>query len=379
MKKMLYITFLFLSASCVKVGKESYPLDSVPIGFSVGEYNVEVKGSELTEDNISSFGVFAALEDVAEYNFNQVPPEYLQPFMSDVRVEKTAYGWTAVPVHYYWPVLEDKTLSFFAYAPHSEGIGIVAKAGWAEGSGVSDKKTVELTYSLDSNPAKHIDLCVASAVLDRVRDADGDGISDPVAFDFQHTLATVSFAANYIGTVPSGCYLRIDELTVGKFVNSNTLVYNSGSSDFFAWDPISSDDERDGTYALSIGSLTLDSNQRLNMKSSEPDKVVYTEFVTLDGIIYVLPQDVNPAGTDEPSKIDVTFSYVKEDGNAVIAQFYTSIDLPATTFQVAKKYMYQFTLDLTTASLISISCVDQGTWVTDWKNSNNTHEDTMIK
>lgn len=373
---LLVFLCLFFLLAC---DKESSGVDSMDaIEFAVADYDAVVKGSELTTDNINSFGVFAALEE-GNAGFDAVKSDLLQPFMTDVPVTRKDGKWAATPPHY-WPILQDKYLSFFAYAPHSAGTGISAKAGWEKESGVSEPKTVEVTYTLDSNPAKHVDLCVASAVLDRARDNDGDGKSDPIVFDFKHTLASVSFAANYIGTLPEGCYLRIDELVVGKMVNTNKLVYNSEKKDYFTWDPITLDTVRDGSYVLNIGSGTLSTSQPLNKKEgSTSSSISYTDFVTADGLVYALPQEINPSGIPEKAKIHVTFSYVKSESTAIIAQFYTSIDLPYSVLEVAKKYKYQFTLDVTTASLISISCMDAGFWITDWIDSNNNHLGTIIK
>lgn len=376
------VLFLMSLAALFSCGKLSVD-DSqsmIPIDFSVRDYAAEVKGSSLTTDNISSFGVFAALEENGQDGFSDVEASELQLFMDNVPVTKDASGrWSANPPHY-WPLLEDKSLSFFAYAPHSEFADMEVLAGWDEGNLVNDRKSVEITYTLNSSPAKHVDLSVAAAVLDRVRDTDGDGNIDPVEFGFRHTLSSVSFAANYIGNLPEGCYLRVDELTVGELVNSNTLIYDSSQSDFFEWKAITSQTPRTGSYVLNVGSLTIAASHRINPKSTDTQaEDVYTDFVTADGVLYALPQEVNPAGLQNKAKMDITFSYVKSNTHAVIAQFYTSIDLPNHTLEVARKYKYQFTLDVTTASLINISCVDNGAWIIDWTDSENNHTDTMIK
>lgn len=378
---ILSLVFLFALASCAE--KDSPVENSCQIEFSVTDFSTEVKGSEITTDNISGFGVFAALENHPQNDFEDIDVSGLQLFMDDVPVTKSSEGvWSATPPHY-WPILNDKSLSFFAYAPHSEGTGIVATAGW-EQDNVTPEKTVTITYTLDSNPSKHVDLCVAQAVLDRVPDINGDGNPDPVSLEFQHTLASVTFAANYKGNLPEGCFLRIDELVLNNVVNSNTLTYNYSKDSFFKWDSPSSD--KVGNYMLNIGSLTLSSNAQLNKtvipdSQSEPlPEDVYTDFVTANGIIYALPQTINQQGATVKSSIDVTFSYVKDDSNrTVIAQFYTSKDLPSSEWKAATKYKYNFTLDVTTASLVHISCVEQGAWMEDWKVSGNVHTDQTIK
>lgn len=377
---ILSLVFLFALVSCAE--KDSPVEDSCPIEFSVADFSTEVRGSELTTDNMSSFGVFAALEDNSQHDFEGIEVSELELFMDDVSVTNVDGSWTANPPHY-WPILNDKSLSFFAYAPHSEGTGIVATAGWEQGNDAPEK-TVKITYTLDPNPAKHVDLCVAQAVLDRVPDMNDDGKPDPVSLAFEHTLASVTFSANYKGNLPEGCFLRIDELVLNNVVNSNTLTYNYIEDGFFEWGSPPSD--KVGNYMLNIGSLTLSSNAQLNktvIPDSQSDPLpedVYTDFVTANGIIYALPQTINQQGAAVISSIDVTFSYVKNDANrTVIAQFYTSKDLPSSEWEAATKYKYNFTLDVTTASLIHISFVDQGAWIEDWKDSGNSHTDQTIK
>jgi hypothetical protein len=302
--------------------------------------------------------------------------------MDDVPVNKTALGWCSDP-EFYWPLLSDKQLSFFAYAPHSSGQGIEAQAQWGAGVEENRSKSVSIRYTMSSNPAEHEDLCIAQAVVDRVMDQNLDGVPDPVRFNFQHALASVTFAANYVGTVPAGCYLRIDELTMRNFVDVNTLIYNYEADDYFAWEEIPDDAPRNGSLMLNIGRSTLSSQVRI-----EEQVKGYKEFMTMNGIIYMLPQKINPMGTDVSGRtaIDVTFSYVKDDvSNAVIAQFYTSKVLPVETeddkivLDMARRYKFLFTLDVSKASLVNVSCVDAGKWLVDWENSGNVHNDTLIK
>jgi hypothetical protein len=168
-----------------------------------------------------------------------------------------------------------------------------------------------------------------------------------------------------------------------NFVDVNTLIYNYEADDYFAWEEIPDDAPRNGSLMLNIGRSTLSSQVRI-----EEQVKGYKEFMTMNGIIYMLPQKINPMGTDVSGRtaIDVTFSYVKDDvSNAVIAQFYTSKVLPVETeddkivLDMARRYKFLFTLDVSKASLVNVSCVDAGKWLVDWENSGNVHNDTLIK
>ena len=106
----------------------------------------------------------------------------------------------------------------------------------------------------------------------------------------------------------------------------------------------------------------------------------YTDIITVDGYMYLLPQIINPEGSLEKTSLDITFSYVKNDvNNTVIAQFYTSMDLPASTWESSKKVKYVFDLDLTKVSLVSVAVEKTGKWIVDWTPSNNTHQPSTVK
>lgn len=380
------ISLVCLVASCGEKDVIRVLEEPCPIDFSVADFSAEVKGGDLTEE-IPSFGVFATVEQAVNESFRGfVNATNLQPFMTDVPVKFENGAWRTSPT-YYWPLLQDKLLSFFAYAPHSSypsttsSAAIVPEAGWNRAQ--NPDKNIRITYTLDPNPYNHIDLCVAQAVIDRVRDTDGDGNMDPVKFEFKHTLSALSFAANYIGTLPYlDCTLRIDKLVLGNVVNSNTLTYTSGTAGFYAWDEIDLTAARTGSYTLSTGDLTLSLQRPITPKGQNDDSPQYTEFVTGDGVIYALPQTINPLVPDQNTKMDytkmdVTFSYMR--GDVQIGQFRSSINLPTKVLEMGKKYLFKFTIDVNNTSLVRIECQDQGHWIVDWANAQQNHKDTMIK
>ena len=82
--------------------------------------------------------------------------------------------------------------------------------------------------------------------------------------------------------------------------------------------------------------------------------------------------------------MDVIFSFVKKDAqnnNTIMAQFQTSQTLPdgEICFAPAKKYRLGFTLNVNTATMVDFKCEEEGTWIVDWKNSENNHPNTIIK
>ena len=344
------------SVSCNKA--EDAP---VAIDFDV-QYDVELKAGDITTDNISSFGVLAAV-DHAGKGFRSADAD-LRDFMNNVPVEPDDDGvWKANPPHY-WPVDPTKTVSFFAYAPY--GRGVSATGNW-------DDRSMTVTCVPDPDPAKHVDLCVAAPVLDRAG-------YDPVSFTFYHTMSRMSFAANYIGDLPKNngtpiCYLRIDEVSLLNIYGSGSVTVTPDPP-YFSWADFNEDSPKNARYDLSVGNLTL-GDIAIPLKT---DENTYQEFVTAGGFVYLLPQLINPSGASTKTMMDVTFSYVKTDAQStLIAQFQIRKDLPANVLlEPNTRYKVEFTIDVTNATMADVRCVPVG-WINDWQNSENQHEDQIIK
>lgn len=390
-KYIFLLSLIFLFCACSKESTDftynnngNIDWESMPIVFSE-PFKAEVKAAELKNDNLTSFGVYAALA-VNNRDFQQGGQiGQLQNFMTNVPIQKEGTIWRATPAHY-WPNLDDKSLSFFAYAPHNASghqNNIVPQHDWS-----NMNVPFKIFCSPKSNPAEQVDLCVANAVFDRNKShVDLFGQPLPVEFTFTHTLSWISFAANYVGTVPDGCYLRIDELVLYNVVESNTLQYvktNSVTSSVnyeWRWDNIDINAPKVGYYTLSIGGNTLSSQGATGQRLPQvplSGEATYYEFVNANGFIYAVPQEINPQGATTKTMMNITFSFVMDDNSAdIVAQFYSNIELPTSTpqkpnkWEPARKIKYLFTIDVTTASLIEISAVDSGEWIEDWKPSGN--------
>ena len=351
--KLIFVCVLSALCSCTKIGGDA---GMHPIEFYAPDYNLELKAQQLDSVKLIDFGVHASIQEQGQRS----------SFMNNTKVRKQANSalWTAEP-KYYWPLLDDKTLDFFAYAPYSTSSnGIKTWADWSS-------RSISIAYTPNSNPANQVDLCVAPAVLDRRR-LDAQGKESSVSFDFEHTLSYISFSANYIGTLPDDCKLRIDELSLNNLVATDTLVVSSSRTNYFAWKQYSLA-RKTASYVMSTTAGTLVANE--NKYPIVHQNQGFTDFVEPSGIILALPQEINSNDGSVRTVLDVTFSYVK--GNSLIAQFYTSIPLSNLEWMPATKYRYLLTLNLTDASLILTGCYSSG-WIEDWKPGNN-HGDTLIK
>jgi hypothetical protein len=345
-------------------GKVDEPSREIVFGSA---FETDVRASELTTENMTSFGIFATLEEDGK-SFTDAEAT-LDPFMDNVPVTKNGSVWSANPKHY-WPLLANKKLSFFAYAPHNASSPeIDPAADW-------DNKNVKIDYKVHSNPLSQVDLCVAKAVLDKDSHLDMD---KPVELEFSHTLTWVTFAANYIGNVPEGCFLRIEELELQNVLDENVLVHSHATGeDFFSWSDFPDGAQKDGKYLLSLNNASL-GNMEIVKKDPSAASPEYTDFVSTKGYLYLLPQQVNSPEDVVRSEVKVTFAFVKNDENrTVIAQFYTTKELPESEWNVASKVKYCFTIDVNNVSLINIAPIAKK-WIEDWAESGNTHTDQEIR
>ena len=369
-----YIGMLILSvlpASCSKTQPELALGDEISFNMSA-----EVKANEITTANIYDMGVYATLD---KEGTSFTSSQRLQNFMNNILVSKETNGWSASPKHY-WPIDQNMKLSFFAYAPYSGNSSEIqppANKDW------SADKTLRIVYSPNENAYYQSDFCIATAALDRTSTPDDHGNIPPVQLNFKHALSWITFAANYIGDLPEGCYMIVDEIILKNVVGTNSLVYSpQQSSNFFYWEEIPAGTKRSGSYTVSISKATL-SNTPIPQKGNGTP--VYQDISTTEGYLFLIPQVINPslqtraAGEEETiesyAMIDVVFSYIKEDiNNTVIAQFNTSMVLPYTSWGIGQKIKYVFTLDVNTASLITLSPS-----IELWEESGNTHTNTEIK
>lgn len=355
------IGFSMMVLAC---GKVDEPSREIVFGSA---FVADVRASELTTENMTSFGVFATLEEDGK-SFTDVEAT-LDPFMDNVPVTKSGSVWSANPKHY-WPLLANKKLSFFAYAPHNASSPeIDPVADW-------DNKNVKIDYKVHSNPLSQVDLCVAKAVLDKDSHLDMD---KPVELEFSHTLTWVTFAANYVGDVPNGCFLRIEELELRNVLDENVLVHSHATGeDFFSWSDFPDGAQKDGKYLLSLNNASL-GNMEIVKKDPSAASPEYTDFVSTKGYLYLLPQQVNSPEDGVRTEMKVTFAFVKNDENrTVIAQFYTTKELPESEWNVASKVKYCFTIDVNNVSLINIAPIAKK-WIEDWVESGNTHTDQEIR
>ena len=132
----------------------------------------------------------------------------LQPTIKNEQITK-GDTWTSST---YLPG-QTKKMALFAYAPYIKaGIPVNAEISVADGKGAP-----QLTYTIDSDVSKQVDLLVANS-LDVV------GNTSSVALDFKHALTAVKFS---VGTIIG--FTKITKIMISGVKNNGTLSLDGGN------------------------------------------------------------------------------------------------------------------------------------------------------
>lgn len=194
------VTLLMMAASCSRE-PELYlrPADNAPIAFSVG-YPSETKASgeisSIERLHAYGFGVFGSYTGLNRYSESNVSSD----FMHNQQVTWVAGdSWDYEPVKY-WPSGEgdsgigvlDHYVSFFAYAPYSDGDSsnpASNPAGYCIPSFCNPKEQGDpwLLYRIHPDVDRQVDLLYCAPLLDQSKPQ----TEDRLRFEFRHALACV--------------------------------------------------------------------------------------------------------------------------------------------------------------------------------------------
>lgn len=350
---------------------------TIPIEFSLADFSAEVKGNALTSSTISDFGAFSLI--------NNTTSGKTTPFMENVEVRKSTSGnsttWGCNPP-YYWPLLPDKELTFFAYAPYN---------GAANSSSIyydeNDRQwKMDVKHVVPENPVQQVDLSVARDLEPKTINNAGE----PVDLSFSHTLSSVTFAANYRGSLPDNCVLRVTEISLSNLVMTGTLTVNSTQEEGVPWFSWSLDETEKGKIKMTSFNDALKKKDNVPMRNNENNN--HLNLLATDIDAYMIPQSINPGlevvvsdATDisERSLLSLTFSYYRPDpenagGLKEIAQFSTQLLLPAGEWGIFSKIKYVFTIDLDKVWLADLTVIKEGN-IDVWEGAVNYHPETDIK
>lgn len=207
--KKSYLFGMFALAAMTMVGcsndevVENFSQDNaIEFGTYVGR-GVQARAQELTNDNLTNFGVFASYTggsvwtSTSPFNFmyNQKVERTITP--SENGGEATVGEWEYSPLKY-WPTTQGDQISFFAYAPYSENANCITIIGDNTKTGAP-----EIKYTINANSLKSAEDFVADVLYNQTKSAEvnPDDSERTVSFTLNHELTRLAFEAKLDKTV----------------------------------------------------------------------------------------------------------------------------------------------------------------------------------
>lgn len=269
-KILIPITFL-ITLSC---SAEQDPITDADPEKTVLRFSSDIptKGTDITNDNMDRFGMFAFYTGVGNWNATTSTPDYM--YNREVSRNKINTNWTEwfySPVMY-WPKVGEK-LSFFAYAPFATPEnGILV-------SPQSKTGAPTLEYEVSSVVSKQIDLLFATPLWNKTKT---DYPNSHVRLDFKHALTKILFHGQ-IQTgkeLPVGQQIKIKSISVTQINSKGILNYPATPGEAANWD-LNVIQIKDYMLTISGGEL-ID-----KMLSTTPVSITST-----DGQLNLLPQTI---------------------------------------------------------------------------------------
>ncbi len=153
------------------------------------------------------FGVFACYTGLYHYSESSVTSD----FMHNQEVSWDGYGWEYTPIKY-WPNEDQHMVSFFAYAPFSDGDPDNSAEGYCipSFSHAKDYTNPWILYRLHTDPAKQVDLLYAVPVLDQKKPE----TTHKLPFAFKHALSCAGDKVSV--SLSDALKTRLEEMVTGE-------------------------------------------------------------------------------------------------------------------------------------------------------------------
>jgi len=350
-------------SGCDMHGVEFYPEDEDElkrITISDVKMDRETRAATLDSTTFSDFGFYAGLSLSGHFDKHTAGTDYMKNAM--VTKNWTTGNWNT-SASYYWPAMENWTISFFPYAPYISDTAILKLSpSYTTGEPV-------ILYRPASDPRKQKDLCVSPALYDKTSS------DSPLTLNFYHALCYVQFWANYragSSGLPAGHHIKVDRLTLHDIIGMKGLTWKRESPGY-GWTADSGDDSL-GDYSLSrTGEDILDSQL--------PPVPGTIHLDCARGALLLLPQTINEPSRSWRSTLEVDFSIFRTEGSTEVhlSSFNVVKELPSGTEWMASGIVrYTFTIDVENLSLVEIT-TSTSAWTDDWKDSGNQGPDETIE
>lgn len=263
---VLVFTMVSCERDMVSLGRDDKSLQAISFSASVMYRDAdgwtkaplwpESDDGSLAEGGVygeNGFGVFATETGIHRYRDVTASPNFM--CNQQVLSEDGAWGYTPVK---YWPGEDSSRVSFFAYAPYSDGDSSSPSdnpAGYCipSCSLPQDVGDPWILYYLHPEPDKQVDLLYAVPILDRTYAS--VPADNRLTFAFKHALAvfgeviqvdlTDELKSELQSHVPSGfdkVELYLDSLTVTYWLTSKARLVLWNADGQPNWQPVMSED-----------------------------------------------------------------------------------------------------------------------------------------
>lgn len=332
---ILSTSIIMMLASCDKSSCPTIDDDTLPIGLSIDLNNdsfksnyLTTKGTEITNSNISDFGVYAYYDEDGSFDNTTSTPN----FMSNVKAQKISGNWDYTPMRY-WP--RDGVVSFFAYAPYSTTTG-----GYLT---VSTTGQPTYTYTQPTDVKSHLDLLLAYPQINKTKfSLPEDG---KLPLKFKHALSSIIFNAYVLSVLDTPVEIR--SITIQSIKNGGTASFISDvtSPDGWSlnWSNVSTSTDVDYVLSRDNGCLL-----NTDIKAQTTPLTINTN----DGVVMFPPQPI-----DDTDKIIVKIFRYNEE----VTVEKNIKDLNITEFKMGKKYVVS--VEILPLVDVNITCAVQ-----DWTN-----------
>lgn len=365
--------------------------DPIEFGVYLGRDAQGSRGTIITTENLTKFGVTAYLE-----------PSVTPDFMYNQEVIKSADGsWTYSPVKY-WPTMEDgfytykaHSISFYAYAPHtSDAHSLITHSGNNDEEHTAPTITISLPTGTNADLTKMVDF-VATAKHFEYK-TNGNEVSDKVTFNLKHEMTRIELKAKvsenvYGSTVANRTKVVIRSLKLksgGEFYTKADYNFPQFQKDRGTWEnriPATTDLDLQsilkwsGDWTISNAKVIDNStaNSTASKKGIALEGTSEVKLFNTDQYLFLIPSNKldnegKPAGLEaNTTSATITYDIITEDSNLEDGYSKTSatktVYLPAGIMQQGKAYNLTFT--------IAVDQVKLDATVEDWKTATNSDID----
>ena len=272
--------------------KDNQPItrSGIPLADAEKETTVATRGAKQTSlSGYSSFGVSAIYKKTSETGDGSVffANQPAAPFTTG---SQTLTWHIPDNTNYYWPT--DGSLSFYAYAPHTDDATMVSV-----GTDIDGVKTIHYKAS-DTDITGQPDLIVASTTESRQSTDASKGVNLP----FAHALTAVSFAvsSDLKDAIGTGTIDKVELVGVhdeGDCTLTATSAAPSTPSTPFVW----SNQQGVQTYSFTLTGVTIGTdlaltsgdNTLMMIPQTLPDGAMVKFTFTVNGAQQVLSAPIN--------------------------------------------------------------------------------------